>query len=651
LVVRLYKAAADAMAQRATTRGLRVHASMGSSDAAEQLSEPSRESRRGLQKDCCDMAQLDALLRRHRDFVVGRMERWMADHDSTLQRLLDLQTQPKGGRLQRDRQKKDHQPRSVSFVDEAPSDGDAVVGDVATSEATGVLQPAPSSPVHLLEVNGVLQPDTSAALQVDAKFSRRRSTGSLELLREEEAIRYATSSRPTGQPRRSTKTRLILQQARLQTGKPLRSVVRSIVRTNYFEIFFAAAIMLNSLMIGVEVDWSAGHPKSPVPFPFYVLQIIFTLVFSLEFLLRITADGVLHYFCSKDWLWNWFDALILISCIFEAFIMTISWSSASEYDSMDKLSVIRMLRITRVLRTFRATRAIRVFSALRTLVFSIIHTLKSLVWAMVLLVMDMYLYGIVFTEAGADYIARGSGEYEDEMHEFWGSLITSIFTLFKSISGGLSWHDAVRPISSVHPVLVVFFATYIAFTYFAVLNVVTGFFCHSAIETAERDPDMIAHRLMERRQDYSDKLRKLFNAVDTDCSGEITVEELEQLLTDKSLQANFEALGIDTQDAWTLFKLFDKDRTNSIEVDEFIEGCIRLKGSAKGIDVAKLADDHRFMMKRQLVFMRSVQDQLGLLKGSMGALEKGLAEVERGLAEVPNNVPQNPEAVRKSQLV
>mmetsp|Transcript_30190 Transcript_30190/g.65988 ORF Transcript_30190/g.65988 Transcript_30190/m.65988 type:complete len:614 (-) Transcript_30190:83-1924(-) len=569
------------MTQRPCTRGLRVTASQGKSDKAEGTA-PLDWSRNS---SCYhfDIAQVDSLLRRHSDFVIGHMERWMADQDTTLQQLLAMQMQQRGSsrplsssgcrRARIERQKKDSEAssREQPFED-------------AQSEMTD------SGPMGL-GTNGsdalqAIQAIASEMSEVGVRATRFRSEGSLELQREERAIRQAMAANSSSY-RKSTRVRMHQMQ---QAAKPFRHWMRTIVRTNSFELFFAMAILLNSAMIGIEVDYSSKNPNTTATMFFYICQVLFTLVFTVEFLCRVIADGMTYYFCSKDWMWNWFDACILSACIFETVVLTIETKS-EEMSNMDNLSVIRMLRITRILRTFRATRAIRVVSALRTLVFSIIHTLKSLVWAMALLVMDMYLYGIVFTEAAADYIGRGGGKYEEAMDEFWGDLLTSIFTLFKSICGGLSWHEAVRPLGDAHALLVILFATYVAFTYFAVLNVVTGFFCHSAIETAERDPDMIAHRLMERRQDYAEKLRKLFRSVDEDGSGAITVEELEKLLTDRSLQANFEALGLDTQDAWTLFKLFDKDRTNSIEVEEFVEGCIRLRGSAKGIDIAKLTDD------------------------------------------------------------
>lgn len=49
---------------------------------------------------------------------------------------------------------------------------------------------------------------------------------------------------------------------------------------------------------------------------------------------------------------------------------------------MSSLKAFRIIRITRILKTVQLVRVLRFVVALRTLVTSIFHTLKSLVWAL-----------------------------------------------------------------------------------------------------------------------------------------------------------------------------------------------------------------------------------------------------------------------------
>merc|ERR1719150_2214339 len=122
---------------------------------------------------------------------------------------------------------------------------------------------------------------------------------------------------------------------------------------------------------------------------------------------------------------------------------------------------------------------------------SIVSTLRTLVWAMILLLMIIYVFGILFAQAVRDHLSENEDGADEEtvaaLLEYWGGLATAMFTLFKTISNGLSWHDAVEPLHGIHWTLAGLFTIFITFTYFAVLNVLTAVFCQSAIDSAQLD--------------------------------------------------------------------------------------------------------------------------------------------------------------------
>ncbi|OLQ05726.1 hypothetical protein AK812_SmicGene11081 [Symbiodinium microadriaticum] len=124
---------------------------------------------------------------------------------------------------------------------------------------------------------------------------------------------------------------------------------------------------------------------------------------------------------------------------------------------------------------------------------------------------------------------------------------------------------------------------YIVVAVFAVLNVVTGVFCNTAIENAKADKDssdaavrkdtmpmkdIAVMKQMQKQRTQVDALRAVFNDIDMNQSKLISLSELKVAL-EESKMASFlaarldllrallgeESMDISTRDIWTLFML------------------------------------------------------------------------------------------------
>ncbi|CAK9107350.1 unnamed protein product [Durusdinium trenchii] len=54
-----------------------------------------------------------------------------------------------------------------------------------------------------------------------------------------------------------------------------------------------------------------------------------------------------------------------------------------------------------------------------------------------------------------------------------------------------------------------------------------------------------------------------------------------------------EAVGISTDDVWTLCMLLDADKNGTIDLDEFVAGCMQLHGPAKSLQIAKMSFENK----------------------------------------------------------
>merc|ERR1711870_43656 len=92
--------------------------------------------------------------------------------------------------------------------------------------------------------------------------------------------------------------------------------------------------------------------------------------------------------------------------------------------------------------------------------------------------------------------------------------------------------------------------------------------------------------------------KAFFHEADTDKSGMLSWEEFSEHLQDDKVKAYFQALELDVSQARGLFKLLDIDGNNQVGLNEFLDGCMRLKGQAKSIDVNMLLYENRRLMRK-----------------------------------------------------
>jgi hypothetical protein len=113
-------------------------------------------------------------------------------------------------------------------------------------------------------------------------------------------------------------------------------------------------------------------------------------------------------------------------------------------------------------------------------------------------------------------------------------------------------------------------------------------------------------------------MRDVFREADTDGDNVLSWDEFSEYLADNTAAVFFSSLGLDVHVAQALFVLLDVDDDNTVNIDEFVHGCIRLKGGARSIDVNMLLYQSEKMQHQFLECMDSLGRELSRLAGAMG---------------------------------
>eukprot|EP00927_Polykrikos_kofoidii_P001271 TRINITY_DN10459_c0_g1_i7.p1 TRINITY_DN10459_c0_g1~~TRINITY_DN10459_c0_g1_i7.p1 ORF type:complete len:495 (+),score=62.49 TRINITY_DN10459_c0_g1_i7:970-2454(+) len=276
----------------------------------------------------------------------------------------------------------------------------------------------------------------------------------------------------------------------------------------------------------------------------------------------------------------------------------------------------RILRLTRFMRLFRLVRAVRSFHSFRILVLSIVSSCNSLAWCLCVVVFIIYMFAIFFLQGVSEHFqgpnTDESGERDANLRKFYGTVPQAMVTLFMTISGGIDWGDALDPLLHLYWFYQPVFLLYLFFMYFCVLNVMVGAIVANTAEISSRDRQTCVKHELARITEYARKVRTFFSEADTDSSGLLSWEEFEKYLSDPNVKAYFQALELDVSQAHVLFKLLDTDNSNQVGLEEFFDGCLRLKGQARSIDVNMLMYECDKVFNRLLVFCDTFEEKVGI---------------------------------------
>lgn len=367
-----------------------------------------------------------------------------------------------------------------------------------------------------------------------------------------------------------------------------------------------AVIISNTVYMAWETNWSAQNLQEAEDAMPEVrgVKLFFTIFFCLDLLLRIYVEGS-SFISGRNLRWNLLDTFVVIIALLEEAMR----HASSESAAVSSTKVVRVLRILRLIRIVRFIRGASFLAGLRAVCMGIFQSFGSLMWALALLAIVILVFSIYLTQGVAFYFMDNDYEiihfdelmdlavdksakltFQNRLQLNFGSLLRSMYSLWKAITGGSDWQDYGDALFVIDWGLGVIFTIYIAFAVCAMLNVVIGIFANKALKIAEGDMDLKLLKDNAARKAHIKAVRSVFDKADTDDSGTLTREEFELHFENPCVQAFFRGLELDLDgiSAGELFDLLDFDGDCSISHSEFIYGCSTMKGYATNLELARM---------------------------------------------------------------
>lgn len=365
------------------------------------------------------------------------------------------------------------------------------------------------------------------------------------------------------------------------------------------DVISTSVVVMHTLFAGAAVTTRMGDVFHGEPETMWVeyLDMSFSGVFFVECVFRYYLLGRRNFFFGQDKLWNFLDVFFAFSAVLDLLIVF-----------MD-LSFIRAIRILRVIRAFRALRGMRFVPDLRLMLASILSSAASFVWGFSLFFFVLYVSAISMMQS----LVVAKESYPDitisaELYAHYGTVVSSIITLFMAVSGGKDWDDFVQPLLQVHPSYQIFYMGYIFLVLFGLMNILTAVFVENASEIGQVDKDLVIRREIARNESQNKQIKQLFMYANSNRDGTLSVTELEAFLSSPERCAMLSLLQMDVSEARGLFELMDVHETGKVELEAYVDAVLRLRGTAKGCDTALLLFEHKRLMIRLASFMSYTSD-------------------------------------------
>eukprot|EP00811_Abedinium_folium_P029046 NODE_4545_length_1878_cov_18.447173.p1 GENE.NODE_4545_length_1878_cov_18.447173~~NODE_4545_length_1878_cov_18.447173.p1 ORF type:complete len:529 (+),score=110.86 NODE_4545_length_1878_cov_18.447173:134-1588(+) len=345
----------------------------------------------------------------------------------------------------------------------------------------------------------------------------------------------------------------------------------------------SSMIVANTIYIGLEsnvkMDNEFKRLRDETQEDFSsVPETFFMIFFILELLVRI-AGLRLDFIIGQECWWNLFDFFLITFSVVEKAVAT----------SAGNLSVLRIFRIFRMVRLLKVIQRNEMLVSLNTMIIGIISCLVPLMWASLILLIVMYAFAIFFMSVVSAWLSErmpGDDYYIiAALSSKWSSVYKVICILFEAVTGGNDWSYLCAEVKDIGEAYYVIFSLYILFITLGVWNIVTGFFVDGTIQATSDQRSELLREAAEKKHSTLMLLGQMFHMLDADQSGTLSLDELEAAVTDADINEYFLLLEVAPEDARILFEMLDLSGTGEIEINDFMNGCLRITGGPRSLDI------------------------------------------------------------------
>eukprot|EP00930_Biecheleria_cincta_P034358 TRINITY_DN23759_c0_g1_i1.p1 TRINITY_DN23759_c0_g1~~TRINITY_DN23759_c0_g1_i1.p1 ORF type:complete len:614 (-),score=73.55 TRINITY_DN23759_c0_g1_i1:174-2015(-) len=369
-------------------------------------------------------------------------------------------------------------------------------------------------------------------------------------------------------------------------------------------------IMANVVVIGLSND----YPDMSI---WNILELMFVFVYTAEIAAKLCIHGPRSFCYDHDHrYWNYFDVLCLATSYID---ITVYYALAATNQTAD-LSSLLMIRMFRLARLVRLVRLVKhsVFNELKVMLMGLFSGARVIMWAVVLLFVLIYSFGILVNNV------LGS-----EIQEF-SNVPRAMFTMFRCFRDDCAAYDGTPLPARIASLpggdaYMLFYILMIMVVSVGVFNLIMAIFLDNVVSSQQQrknrelidSTERITLRFKEHVAQFMGanvkehksymhgdlRTKQLFLEGILDDDLDVKRESFQLWMDDPGFVDTMEEASIDISNRYHLFDVLDADLGGTLSLEELISGLLALRGIVSKSDIVS--------MGLKLTFLTT---QVGLLR-------------------------------------
>eukprot|EP00811_Abedinium_folium_P034040 NODE_6957_length_1621_cov_13.890228.p1 GENE.NODE_6957_length_1621_cov_13.890228~~NODE_6957_length_1621_cov_13.890228.p1 ORF type:complete len:442 (-),score=98.47 NODE_6957_length_1621_cov_13.890228:150-1475(-) len=423
----------------------------------------------------------------------------------------------------------------------------------------------------------------------------------------------------------------------------------------YLEPAIGALIVCNSISIGLQADPDIAKWRGWIGF-----EITFCIIFGAEAFLKMGRCGLYTHFCGSDRTWNMFDFMIVLLAVMDIILTETAMSLDFNPNTFTVFRLIRLTRLARLVQLFR----IKSMNELALMVKGLFGGMRTLLWALILLLVFVYALGIILvTLVGVSTtreVIHDPPNFEEDMKTLLGSLVRGMVTVFRCLMGDCSTTGGYPLVPMLHDVYGLWFTIpwvgVVILVTFGLFNLIMAIYLEKTLaaaknmaeseEALDQQNQVAARRInkLVKRFSAAQRTMKLCTTFDRRTFEHVLAQSTSDQLCDFSMKIDrnsflfaitdgrvnklMDDLDIESDRA-KLFDVIDADGSGALSLSELIRGLLRLRGEATRSDVLAavlgvdaLLDLVRSLEVKVLANQQAITDTVGAVSETIQVLAK-----------------------------